>query len=123
MAVAMSAAIAIVAMVAVAVASLGALYAARAQAQAGADAAALAAAVASYPPAGNGSPLSAARVGAGENGAVVVRCSCRRDSSMRARVVEVVTGVTADVPLFGEWIVHASSRAEFDPLRWLGRTR
>lgn len=119
MTVAMSAAVAIVAAVAVAVASLGSLYAARAQAQTAADAAALAAAVATYPTATATSPMVAARTGAGENGAILVRCSCPRDATLRARVVEVVAGVEADVPIFGERLVRASSRAEFDPIRWL----
>lgn len=116
----MSAAVAIVAVVSIAVAGLGSLYSARAQAQTAADGAALAAAVATYPPAASASPLAAARDVAAANGAVVVRCGCPRDSTLRARVVEVVTAIRADVPVFGEWLVHASSRAEFDPVRWLG---
>ena len=121
MAVAMSAAVAVVAVASVAVAGLGVLYSARTQAQTGADAAALAAAVATYPPAASVSPVAAARDIAGENGAVVLRCSCPRDPTFRARVVEVVTAIRVDVPVFGEWLVHGSSRAEFDPVRWLGR--
>lgn len=121
MAVAMSAAVALVAMVSVAVAGLGALYSARAQAQTAADAAALAAAVASYPPAATSSPEAAARLAASENSAGVVACACHRNGSLVPRVVEVVVGVEIDVPVFGEWLVRASSRAEFDPLRWLGK--
>jgi hypothetical protein len=34
--------------------------------------------------------------------------------------VEVVTAIRVDVPIFGEVTVRAASRAEFDPMRWLG---
>lgn len=121
MAVAMSGAVAMVAIVSIAVAGLGALYSARAQAQTAADAAALAAAVATYPAAATTSPVAAARIGADENGANVLSCACPRDGTLEARVVGVVVGIEVDVPIFGEWVVKASSRAEFDPLRWLGR--
>lgn len=120
MVVAMCGAVAIVAIVSMAVAALATLFAARAQAQVGADAAALAAAVATYPPTSGASPLGEARRIAGENGATLMSCVCRRDAVMRPRTVEVVTSVAADVPIFGKLNVRASSRAEFDPLRWLG---
>jgi len=119
MAVAMSAAVALVAVASVAVAGLGALYSARAQAQNAADGAALAAAVATYPPASSSSPERAAGLVAGENRARLVSCECRRDGSLAPRIVEVVVGVDADVPVFGTWFIRASSRAEFDPARWL----
>lgn len=119
-AVAMSGVVALIAVVSVAVAGLGSLYGARALAQTAADAAALAAAVATYPPAATSTPSAAAEVGATENGAVMVRCGCPRDESLSPRVVEVVVGVRADVPIFGDLVVHAISRAEFDPLLWLG---
>lgn len=115
-----SAVIAIVALASVAVAGVGSLYSARAQAQVAADAAALAAAVATYPPAATTTPMLAARAVATENGVLVQRCDCPRDGTLQARTVRVVTVIRADVPVLGEWLVHASSRAEFDPLRWLG---
>jgi secretion/DNA translocation related TadE-like protein len=119
--VAMTGAVAIVALLSISVAGLGALYAARTQAQLAADAASLAAAVATYPPASDQSPEAAASDVAGRNGAVVTRCRCTRDASLSVRTVEVVTGVRVDVPVFGELTVRGSSRAEFDPGRWLGR--
>jgi Flp pilus assembly protein TadG len=121
MAVAMSAAVALIIVTSVAVAGLGALYSARAQAQNAADAAALAAAVATYPPAASSSPREAARLAAGANQARVMSCACPVDGNLEARVAEVVVGVEADVPIFGQWLVRAGSRAEFDPSRWLGR--
>jgi hypothetical protein len=48
-------------------------------------------------------------------------CACPVDGNLEARVAEVVVGVEADVPIFGQWLVRAGSRAEFDPSRWLGR--
>jgi hypothetical protein len=106
---------------AVATAGLAAVYAARETAANGADAAALAAAVATYPPAGNGtSPLAAARVAAAGNGSVLVGCDCRIDFGMGPRVVTVTTSIEVEVPLLGGVTVRARSRAEFDPVRWLG---
>jgi secretion/DNA translocation related TadE-like protein len=116
----MMALIAVLAVAAIAVAALGSLYSARAQAQAAADAGALAAAVATYPPAGDGEPVARARSVVEANGAVLVACRCRHDSSLVVRVVEVVAAVDARVPVFGQLRVRGSSRAEFDPLRWLG---
>lgn len=111
----------VVAVLAVAVAGLGSLYAARSQAQVAADAASLAAAVASYPPASDQRPeISAGRV-ARSNGAALIGCDCPRDLRFAARTVQVTTGVTLGVPVFGEVTVRASSRAEFDPGLWLGR--
>ena len=121
MALAMSAAMAIVAILSIAVASLGGLYAARAQATNAADAAALAAAVSTYPPASPAQPVTAAREAAESNGAVVVSCTCARDSSLDSRTVQVVTAIEVDVPVFGPIVVRAASRAEFDPILWLGR--
>jgi hypothetical protein len=37
------------------------------------------------------------------------------------RVVEVVAAVEVEVPVFGSVTVRNVSRAEFDPVRWLGR--
>lgn len=118
---AMTGALAVVAIAGIAVAALGTLYAARAQAQGAADAAALAAAVATYPPATSADPLMAARGIAEDNGAMLVGCTCPRDDTMKARIVEVVTGVRVDLPLFGDVTVRSSARAEFDPRLWLGR--
>lgn len=121
MAVAMSGVIAIVAVLGIAVASIGMLYAGRAQAATAADAAALAAAVATYPAAGSSDPVSAAADIARGNGAVLLGCRCPRDPSLNRRTVEVVTGVRLQVPLFGTVTIRSVSRAEFDPLIWLGR--
>jgi hypothetical protein len=121
MTIAMTSALAVTAVLAIAVAGLGTVYAARAQAVAAADAAALAAAVATYPPARADSPYESARQIAAQNGAVIIECRCPRDGGLAVRTVQVATAVTVVVPVFGEVVVRASSRAEFDPLRWLGR--
>ena len=113
--------VALVVAVSVAVSGLGLAYSARAQAQAASDAAALAAAVGTYPPAASGNPLERARRIALANGASLVSCSCPVDASMRARIAVVKTAVTVDTPMFGHLEVKATSRAEFDPRRWLGR--
>jgi hypothetical protein len=107
--------------ISVAVVGLGLAYSARAQDQAASDAAALAAAVGTYPPAAPGPPVQRARQIAVANGARVVSCSCPVDLSLGRRVVTVVTLVSIDVPVFGHLDVEATSRAEFDPRRWLGR--
>ncbi|MGH3649922.1 MAG: pilus assembly protein TadG-related protein [Acidimicrobiia bacterium] len=121
MTVVMSGVVAIVAIAAVAVASLGMLFAARAQATNAADAGALAAAVATYPPASALGPVTAAREVIGRNGATLVECHCPRRGDLAPRTVEVVAGVRVEVPIFGTFTVKSASRAEFDPLRWLGR--
>lgn len=122
MTIAMCAVVVIVAVLGVAVASIGTLYAARAQATNAADAAALAAAVATYPPTATGrSPLAAARSAASANDAQLLACQCPTDSSLDTRIVQVVAGVEASVPVFGQITVRAASRAEFDPRDWLGR--
>lgn len=118
---AMSAAVGIVAILAIAVTALASMYAARAKAQVAADASALAAAVATYPSASTSSPGASARSVAASNGAVLLECRCPRDESLTVRTVEVLTAVVVDVPVFGEANVRARSRAEFDPMRWLGR--
>lgn len=115
----MTALMAVLAVSAIAVGALATLYAARAQAQAAADAGALAAAVATYPPAADGEPTVQAKAVVEANGAFLIACRCNRDGGLVARVVEVVAGVRARVPVFGEVTVRGSSRAEFDPLRWL----
>ena len=120
MTVLMAACMAVVIVLATSVAGLGALYAARASAQIAAEAAALAAAVSTYPPASSTGPVQAARDAAAENAAGLVACRCQRDYSLSVRLVEVVTVVTATVPVLGEWEVRAVARAEFDPIRWLG---
>jgi secretion/DNA translocation related TadE-like protein len=116
----MLAVVAVLAAVAVATAGLGMAVAARAQAQSAADASALAAAPATYPPATDGIPLMAARRAAGANGARLVSCRCQVDSSLSPRVVTVVVAVAVAVPVLGSFEVQVASRAEFDPLRWLG---
>lgn len=121
MAVAMAGMVGLVASTAIAVAGMGAAYAGRVQAQVAADAAALAAAVATYPPAASVSPSVAASAVAEQNGARLVRCRCPVSGALRARTVEVVAAMLVEVPFFGEVAISASSRAEFDPGRWLGR--
>lgn len=118
---AMAGVVAIVAFLAVAVAALGMLFAARTQATNAADAAALAAAVATYPPASGIDPGLAAARAAQANGALVVECLCPRNGGLVARTVEVMTAVIVEVPVFGSLTVRSVSRAEFDPVRWLGR--
>jgi len=112
---------ALVATLAVVTTSLAGAYSVRVQAVTAADAAALAAAVATYPSAGGGDPVSAARRIAAANGALLVACRCRVDPSPRPRVVTVVTEVAVNLPIFGRLRIRAGSRAEFDPLRWLSR--
>lgn len=121
MALVMAAMVGVLAVVVMATAGLGLAYSARAQAQTAADASALAAAVSTYPPAGSGHPARQARGAAAANAATLVSCRCPVDSSLSPRVAVVVTRVTVDVPVFGEMALHATARAEFDPLRWLGR--
>lgn len=117
---AMAGLLGVIALLAVAVASIGVLYGAKAQAQTAADAGALAAAVATYPPVARGAPAVVARSVVAENGSRLVSCRCRVDGSLSERTVEVVTAVGVSVPIFGTVEVGASSRAEFDPMRWLG---
>jgi hypothetical protein len=121
MTMAMSGAIAIVAFLAVAVVAIGTLYAARTQATNAADAAALAAAVGTYPPASVLDPLDAATRVAAANGAVIVECLCAVNVGLVPRTVEVVAAIEVDIAIFGPVTVSSAARAEFDPLRWLGR--
>lgn len=121
MTMAMAGVVAIVAFLAVAVAGLGMLFAARTQATNAADAAALAAAVATYPAASGVDPELAAVRAARANGARVVECLCPRNGGLVVRTVEVTTAVAVEVPVFGSLTVRSRARAEFDPLRWLGR--
>ncbi|MGD2103327.1 MAG: pilus assembly protein TadG-related protein [Acidimicrobiia bacterium] len=121
MTVAMTGVLAVVIIVGVAVGAIGALYAARTRADNAADAAALAAAVATYPAASGQMPVSSAREIAAANGATLTECDCAVDTSLTSRVVLVSVVVDAHVPVFGPVRVRSSSRAEFDPGRWLGR--
>ncbi len=105
----------------VALSSLGGLLAARTQAGTAADAAALAAAVATYPDLGRGSPYAAARRVAVENGAILVDCLCPVLASLERRVVTVTVRIEVEIPMFGQVAVRKVSRAEFDPVGWLGR--
>lgn len=111
----------LVAAVGVGSAALGVLFDAREEAATAAEAAALAAAVATYPPAADGSPDRLAAELAGQNGARLISCWCDVDTSLRGRVVAVTVALTADVPLFGEVRVGRTARAEFEPRLWLGR--
>lgn len=120
MTVAMTGALAIFIVAAVAVAALGSLYAAKTRAETAADAAALAAAVATYPAAASGGPVASAADIAARNGARLTRCDCKVDTRLTSRAVLVEVSIDARVPVFGLVAVAASSRAEFDPVEWLG---
>jgi hypothetical protein len=100
--------------------SLTILYGARTEAGTAADAAALAAAVATYPPAGAGTPGAEAARYATANGAVVVSCTCTVDPSFAIRTVTVIVEKQVSVPFFGTLGVKAGATGEFDPLAWLG---
>ena len=119
--VAMAAVVALLSAVVIMPTAVGVVLGARAQATLAADAAALAAAPATYPGASLVAPVVAARVMAKANGADLVSCRCRIDSSLRTRTVQVATRVTVEVPILGLLPIGATSRAEFDPQRWLGR--
>lgn len=116
----MCAVVAILATGLAATGSLGLAYAARAQAALAADAASLAAAVATYPGTGRGPPAVEASRAARGNGASVTGCICPLDAALRVRVATVRAVVRIRVPLFGRLDVGATSRAEFDPVAWLG---
>jgi hypothetical protein len=107
-------------MIGVAATSVGSLLVAREQAYTAAEAAALAAAVATYPPAGPGSPVALAAEFAARNGSRLISCRCRVDLSIGSRTVTVTTARDAEVPIFGQVTVRASARSEFDPGLWLG---
>ena len=98
-----------------ALAASGALLAAWSKASAAADAAALAAAPLTFQPSGS-SPAYEAAVLAKANGGRLLTCRCPGDRSYRARTVEVVVEVIADLPVVGSMPVRATSRAEFAPL-------
>jgi hypothetical protein len=112
--------VAVIAVIGVAATSVGSLLAAREQAYTAAEAAALASAVATYPPAGTGSPVAQAAEYAQRNGSRLTSCRCPVDLSMRPRTVTVTTALTVAVPIFGRIDVRASARSEFDPVLWLG---
>jgi hypothetical protein len=112
--------VAVIAMVGVAATSVGSLLTAREEANTAAEAAALAAAVATYPPAGPGSPLALASEYAARNGSQLTSCRCEVDLSIRPRIVTVTATREVDVPIFGRITVRASARSEFDPGLWLG---
>ena len=91
---------------------------ARVRAQVAADAAALASAPVTFAPFGApGSASDEAARFARANGARLVSCRCRQDSSTNRRTVVVTTEVEASTVLFGSWSVAATGRAEFDPSR------
>ncbi len=111
----------VVAVVGMGSASVGLLLSGRELAATAAEAASLAAAVATYPPAASGAPVSVASEMAEENGARLESCRCAVDSSLRVRQATVVTAVITEVPLFGTAVIRGSATAEFDPAAWLGR--
>ncbi len=89
---------------------------ARTAAAVAADAAALAAAPVTFAAFGaSGTPAAEARRFAARNGGVLVSCDCAVDRTWATREVRVLVAVPADLLLFGPQMVHASSRAEFDP--------
>lgn len=112
--------VAVISMIGVAATSVGALITAREEAYTAAEAGALAAAVATYPPAGPGSPVALAAEYAARNGSRLVSCRCQVDLSMRPRTVTVTAVREVDVPIFGRIRVRAAARSEFDPGLWLG---
>lgn len=95
------------------------LLTARARAEAAADAAALAAAPLTYLP--GRAPAAEAAVFATANGARLLRCSCPVDRSPASRQVEVAVEVAARLILLGSHTIRVVGRAEFDPVRALGR--
>ncbi len=101
--------------------ALGGLMVAGARAGAAADAAALAAAVATHPSTSRESPEWEARRVAVLNGATLLRCECRVDVSMETRWAGVAVAIEVNVPILGRVRVIRESRAEFDPMAWLGR--
>lgn len=106
----------------ISVGSLAALYSARVHAGTAADAAALAAAPATYPPTGGLlTPDEEARRYAALNGAVVKRCVCQVDRTLRPRRVTVIVEIKVKLPIFGVMGVKAGATSEFDPVLWLGR--
>ena len=111
----------VVAIVGIGSASVGLLLSGRELAATAAEAASLAAAVATYPPASSGAPVSVASEMAEENGARLESCRCAVDLSLRVRQVTVVTAAITEVSLFGTVVIRGSATAEFDPAAWLGR--
>lgn len=89
---------------------------ARAMASTAADAAALGAAPATFPALGLGSPETVAAEMAARNGAALVSCSCRSDSSWATRSVLVGVSVEMELPVIGVIEIGAVSRAEFEPV-------
>lgn len=95
------------------VGTAAATYAAAASA---ADAAALASAPVTFRPFGaEGSPKSEAARFAVANGATLVACTCPVDRSWAARTVTVTVSQAVELPVVGEIVVKATSRAIFDP--------
>ncbi len=111
----------LIAFIGIATTSIGGLLAAREQAMTAAEAAALGAAVATYPPAADGSPVEVAARLAAANGGRLVSCRCVVDAGFDSRVVAVTVVLVVRVPLFGAVEVGKTARAEFDPRAWLGR--
>ncbi len=104
-------------LVAAGMAGAGRLVAAHTQATAAADAAALAAAPVTFL---GGNPEGEAAKFAAVNGARLLRCDCRRDSSFASRTVVVEVAQQVDLPVFGLRTVRARAAAEFAPLDLIG---
>jgi len=103
--------------VALLIAAAGQVVASRARADLAADAAALAAAPATFRSfGGSGSPWAEANRVAAINGARLIRCDCRTDSSYTRRVVVVEVAIDVDVLGLGIRQVTGVAAAEFAPL-------
>ncbi len=110
--------VAVAALMAVAVADIGIYLRTRAVASTAADAAALAAAPVTFAAFGDvADPTAQAAEFAAHNGAVLIRCTCERNTTWDRRTVIVVVAAPAALTLFGTHRVTATSSAEFDPTR------
>jgi len=95
---------------------VGAAASTYASAASAADAAALASAPVTFRPFGaRGSPRDEAARFARANGAVLIACTCRVDRSWGARTVSVTVSRSIALPVIGDVLVRATSRAIFDP--------
>lgn len=95
---------------------VGAVVATYATAATAADAAALASAPVTFRDFGaTGTPAAEARRFATANGANLVRCACPRNPSWDIRTVSVTVSRDVVLPVVGRVVVHATSRATFDP--------
>jgi hypothetical protein len=95
---------------------VGAAASTYAAAASAADAAALASAPVTFRPFGaRGSPRNEAARFARANGARLVRCDCPVDRSWATRTVSVTVSRRISLPVVGVVVIHATSRAVFEP--------